>query len=386
MKTTQAIIFFGIVLTVYGLINYYITRRILSVVPENYKNITLAISLFVILSFIIGRVLENFWVSHISDFLVWVGSFWIAIMFYSLICLVIVDAFRLVNHFIPIFPSVVTSNPEKAKRIAAVIIALFVFITVAGGFINTKIINIRKYHINVHKKAGTLKSLNIVMASDLHLGTINGKMFAYKIVDKINKLKPDIILFAGDIIDEDIKPVLRDNVGDALYELKAKYGVYGITGNHEYIGGVNDAVNYLNNHKIKMLRDTSVLIDNSFYIVGREDRSINRFSNHQRKSLNELAEGLNKSLPVILMDHQPFGLEEAEQNEIDLQLSGHTHNGQLWPLNYLIDKIYELGWGFMRKGNTSYYVSCGVGGWGPPVRTGSRPEIINIKLHFTKKK
>ena len=102
----------------------------------------------------------------------------------------------------------------------------------------------------------------------------------------------------------------------------------------------------------------------------------------ESKELKDLLTGVDKSFPVILMDHQPFRLNEALENKIDLQLSGHTHYGQLWPLNYVIEKIYELGWGYGINGNTHYYVSCGVGGWGPPVRTGSRPEIINFKIKF----
>ena len=117
----------------------------------------------------------------------------------------------------------------------------------------------------------------------------------YRIKWEINHLDPDIILFAGDIIDEDIKPVLRDNVGEALLELKAKYGVYGITGNHEYIGGVEPAAEYLRTHKIQMLRDSVVKIDDSFYLVGREDRSITSFAGKKRKPLEELTKNLEKS-------------------------------------------------------------------------------------------
>ncbi len=382
MKISQAVIFFGIVSIIYGIINYYITKRVMSVIPESYKTATLAILIFVIASFIVGRILENFWISYLSDVLVWIGSFWIAIMFYTLMWLVLIDIFRVVNHFFPFFPSIVKTNPENIKRTLALIISIFVFIVIAAGFINTKIINVRKYHLAINKEAGSLKSLNIVMASDLHLGTIYGKQFAYKLAWMINELKPDIILLAGDIIDEDIEPVLADNVGDALLKLNAKYGIYGITGNHEYIGGVKEAVDYLTAHNVKMLRDTSVLIDNSFYVVGREDRAIKQFSESKRKPLNEIVRDIDFTKPVIMMDHQPFNLEQAQQNGIDLQLSGHTHNGQLWPANYIVDKIYEVAWGYKLINKTHYYVSCGVGGWGPPVRTGSRPEIVNIKLRF----
>jgi hypothetical protein len=384
MKLYQAIIFFGIVFTIYGIINYYIFRRFVSIVPDNYKTLTTILFVFVVLSYIVGRFLENYWVWYVSDFLVWIGSFWIAIMFYTLLSLLVVDFFRAVNHLVPFFPSIIKNNPEKVRQFTALVIFIFVFVIVAGGFFNSRIINKKFYAIDVNKKAGKLSSLHVVLASDLHLGTINGKNFASRVVDRINKLNPDIILFAGDIIDEDIKPVLRDNVGEALLELKSKYGVFGITGNHEHVGGVNDAVNYLTDHKIEMIRDEYIKIDSAFYLVGREDRDSKRFSDYNRKPLNKILENVDKSLPIILMDHQPFNLNEARENGIDLQLSGHTHNGQLWPLNYIVEKIYAIAWGYRLSDNTHYYVSCGVGGWGPPIRTGSRPEIISIKINFAK--
>ena len=131
-----------------------------------------------------------------------------------------------------------------------------------------------------------------------------------------------------------------------------------------------------------MLRDTWVKIGDSLYVVGREDISIRGFTGKKRKPLPELMAEVDKSYPIILMDHQPFRLEEAEINGVDLQLSGHTHHGQLWPFNFITKKVYELSWGYKKKGSTHYYVSCGVGTWGPPIRTGNRPEIINIKLRF----
>ena len=374
--------FFGIVFALYGLINYYIIRRGLSIVSPEHKTFFLVVSIFVVVSYIAGRFLERAFPSIISTVLIWIGSFWIAFMFYFFLSLVAVDLLRLINHFVPFFPEIIYRNPEKTKRFTALVIILFVFITVAGGYINTKMIVVQHYRIPIKKSAGNLKSLNIAMASDIHLGTILDSSFLEKVVDKINALNPDIVLLPGDIIDEDIGPVLHDNMGPLLEKIKSKYGVYAVTGNHEYIGGVDEACNYLTSHGIKMLRDSVVKIDNDFYLIGREDIAIRQFAHKQRKDIKELLNGVDKSLPLILMDHEPFRLNEAFENGIDLQLSGHTHNGQLWPMNFLISKIYELGWGYMVKGNTHYYVSCGVGGWGPPIRTGSRPEIVNIKLVF----
>lgn len=384
MRLSEQIIFFGIVFTVYAAVNFYILRRVVTVVPDNYRNPFIIISVFIILSYIIGRFLENYFLNHITDFLVWLGSFWIAIMFYLFLILILVDLVRLVNYVIPFFPTIIKENPEKTKRLAAIIISIFITIMVAGGFINTKLFYIKKINLNIYKDAGKLTTLNIVAASDLHLGTINGNHFAWRVVENINSLNPDIVLLAGDIVDEDIAPIIRENVGETLKLLNAKYGVYAVTGNHEYIGGINDAVNYLVDHNINLLRDSVVLIDSSFYIAGRDDLSIARFAGGKRKSLSEIVVGIDKSKPIIMMDHQPFNLNQAQENGIDLQISGHTHHGQLWPLNYITKMIYEISWGYKFIAGTHYYVSSGIGGWGPPVRLGSRPEIVNIKLNFVK--
>jgi predicted MPP superfamily phosphohydrolase len=189
-------------------------------------------------------------------------------------------------------------------------------------------------------------------------------------------------LIPGDIIDEDIAPVIHSNVGEKLKSFKAKYGAYAVTGNHEYIGGVHKAKAYLSEQNVNLLNDAFELIDDSFYVVGREDLTINQFTNHQRKDLHEIVEGADHLKPIILLDHQPFKLENAVNNGIDLQLSGHTHHGQLWPFNYITKMVFERSWGYLKKGNTHFYVSSGVGGWGPPIRTVNRPEIISITLNF----
>ncbi len=382
MKLSQQLIFFGIVFSIYGLINFYIFRRALFAVPANYKPLFTISFVIVILSFIAGRFLERFSVNVFGDVLIWIGSFWIAFMFYFFLALLVIDLLRLINLVVPFFPAFITHNIEKTKRITALIVLILVTVTVVGGYINTKVIITKTYKMRVFKNAGELKTLNVAMASDIHLGTIIGKSFLNKLVTEINKLNPDIILLAGDIIDEDLAAVIKNNVGEELIRLKSKYGVYAITGNHEYIGGVEDAYKYLVAHGVNVLRDEKIKIDKAFYVVGREDRSIRQFAGKQRKELKDLLSSVDKSFPVILMDHQPFELNEALENNIDLQLSGHTHYGQLWPINFIIEKIYDLSWGYGINGNTHYYVSCGVGGWGPPVRTGSRPEIINFKIKF----
>jgi predicted MPP superfamily phosphohydrolase len=236
--------------------------------------------------------------------------------------------------------------------------------------------------MTVNKTVNNHKQLNIVLLSDLHLGTIIGPNKLTRIVNKINALNPDIVLFAGDVVDENIKPVIKKNMGKLLENIVSKYGTYAITGNHEFIGGVGPAVEYLEQHKVKYLRDTAMLIDSSFWLVGRNDKDMPRFTGKNRKGLDSIMAQVDKSYPVILMDHQPFHLEEAARNGVDIQFSGHTHNGQMFPFNYITQAIYHPDWGYRQIDNTQYYVSCGVGTWAPPVRIGNHPEILNIKVAF----
>lgn len=384
MKPLNMIIFLSIVLSVNYSINYYIIRRGLDVIPQNspYRLAFIIIVLFLASAFLLGRTIERFSINIFSEILIWAGSIWMAFMVYFLLQLVLIDLFRLLNHFFGIFPEFLTQNIQRAKNITAIIVVSISTITVLFGFINTKILAQKNFEFSINKKAGKLNELNIAALSDIHLGTIIGRSHLSKIVEKVNETNPDIILIPGDIIDEDIGPVIKNNVGEILTGLKAKYGVYAVTGNHEYIGGVSAAKKYLAEHNINLLNDEHILIDSSFYLIGREDLSIAQFTSQRRKPLSEIVENVDKTFPLILLDHQPFKLEQAVDNGIDLQLSGHTHHGQLYPFNYITNMVYELSWGYKKKGNTHIYVSCGAGGWGPPIRTNSRPEIVNIKLHF----
>lgn len=380
MKKSQFIVFLTIVLSVYTLVNYYIYITGLNSLPPGLKTVYSFIFLFLFLSYIAGRFLERKFLNSLSAFFVWVGSFWLAAMVYFLFFTVLIDLAQLVNLIFKIFPGNFYS--EKNNFLFFIAVNSAVFLIVAAGFINAKSPALKTIKLAINKPAGKLKTLKIAAASDLHLGTIINRGRLKDIVEKINLLNPDIILLPGDIVDEDIGPVIKQNAGELLRELSSKYGVYAVTGNHEYIGGVEPAVKYLQDHGIKLLRDEVLLIENSFYIAGREDRSSRGFAGIKRKSLHEILSGINSSLPVILMDHQPAKLNEAEENGVDLQLSGHTHHGQLWPFNYITKKVYEVSRGYKQKGNTHYYISSGAGTWGPPVRTGSRPEILLIEISF----
>jgi uncharacterized protein len=384
MKTMGFLLFFAIFLAVLGLVSFYIfIRGLQSIPPHSSLRHAYSITFWIVaLSYFAGRLLEKVWSSALSDLLIWMGSFWLAAVLYFLITVVLLDLLRLANHFIPFFPGVITDNYSQAKYVISSGVLGLVGLLLLGGHINSMMPRIKPLNLAIAKKATHMKSLNIAVVSDVHLGTIIGRSRFDSIVKKINGLDPDLVLLPGDIVDEDLAPVIRQNLGEALMNIRSRFGVYAITGNHEYIGGVEKACAYLAEHHIIMLRDRSIKINDSFFLVGREDRSMSWAMGKRRKELADLMADVDKSYPVILMDHQPVALEEAAQQGVDLQLSGHTHNAQLWPLNYIVRSIYTLAWGYARIGSTHYYVSDGVGTWGPPVRIGSCPEIVHITVSF----
>jgi predicted MPP superfamily phosphohydrolase len=318
----------------------------------------------------------------LTGIVTWIGSFWLAFILYFILAALLVDLTRLVNHFIPVYPSFFYTDYARTKLIVLAVVLGITTILVVAGYINARIPAIRSLDLHIAKKVEGEKRLRIVMASDIHLGTIIAKRKADRLVTSINDLKPDIILFAGDIVDEDLAPVINNNLGENLIKLRSRFGVYAITGNHEYIGGAGPAVKYLTEHGINVLRDTAVFIDNRFWLAGREDRDKPRFTGISRKELEEVVNHVDFSNPVILMDHQPFDLQKPAALGVDLQLSGHTHHGQLWPINYITSAIFEVSRGYKRIGPTHVYVSNGFGTWGPPVRIGNRPEIVLINLTF----
>ena len=383
MRRRTFIIFFSIVLSLYALINYYLFKSGWNAIPQShsFKLLYLIIFLVLAVSYIAGRFLERAALSWFSSLLVWIGSFWLAGMVYLFFFSLIFDILRAVNYILPFYPTFITNDYQYAKEIILIVVLSAVVLIVAGGYINSVIPRVHTLDISIPKKC-YLKSLNIAAASDIHLGTLICKSRMERIIKKINGLKPDIVLLPGDVVDEDLRPVIKQNLGETLRKIESNFGVYAITGNHEYIGGAEPACEYLEEHGIRMIRDSYITIDKSIYIIGREDRSIKAFTGKLRKPLEEIIAGIDKSNPLILMDHQPIKLDEAVSNGIDLQLSGHTHHGQLWPFNFITKKVYELSRGYKVKGNTQFYVSCGVGTWGPPIRTGHRPEIVNIRLSF----
>ncbi len=383
MKSYQLATFLTIVLTIYSAVNYYIFIRGWQALPGNnlIKSIYSIVFAGLFLSYILSRVIERFGLTELSIALNWIGSFWLAAMLYFILFLVLADLLRVINHFFHYFPSFITSDWQKTKLIYLCVAFFSTLIIIVAGFINDMNPRLKTLDISIDKPS-KVKKLKIVMASDIHIGAIISNGRVKRLVDEINAQNPDLVLFPGDILDEDVSLVRKRMSGEPMKKIISQLGVYAVPGNHEYIGGFDSASNYIESLGIKILRDKYLLIGESFYLVGRDDRSRNQFSGGKRSELSALLSGVDKKMPIIMMDHQPFALQEAVNAGIDLQLSGHTHNGQMWPFNYIAEKIYEVSWGYKKKGNTQFYVSSGYGSWGPPVRTGNYPELVVLNVNF----
>jgi len=371
-------IFFTIFFTIYGAINYYIFIRgyqALEFVPGLRSGYTI-LFIFIATSYFLCRFIERKAVNALSIVLFWIGSFWFGYILYFFLSIILLDLLRLINGIADVIVFDPATYPEIKLWIMLGLIGL-VSLMLFFGYLHARRLKIKTFHIPITKHNPEVKELNIVMASDIHLGSIVGKWRARKIVETINSLKPDIILLPGDILDSEIAPIVWLDLGSVLRELSGRYGTFAVTGNHEYIGGINEAVAYIREHRIDLLRDETREVA-GVTIVGREDYTIK----DNRKTLSEILEQVDRTKAVILMDHQPFHLEEAEKAGIDLQVSGHTHRGQLWPLNHITKRVYEMDWGYLKKGNTHIYVSSGAGTWGPPVKIGNDAEIVQFILHF----
>jgi len=312
-------------------------------------------------------------------FLSRVGFTWFIATIYLAMFALSLDIVRIINHFIGFYPAFVKENYQMVKFTLAIAGTLTVSSILIYGNWKFNHPEVQEVTITIDKPLPP-DGLDIVMASDIHLSTYINREKLDKYVKLINKQKPDIVLLAGDISDRDLKPLIDGNLAELLGEIVSTYGTYAVTGNHEFYGGDREALyNYYRSSGMTLLLDSTAKVETPYgniLIVGRDDRT-----NHERSSLSALLDTLDKSLPIILMDHQPINLSEAEVAGVDLQLSGHTHQGQFWPGNLLVKRMYELSYGYKQRGKTHYIVSSGLGLWGPEFRIGTVSELVLIHCY-----
>jgi len=364
------------VFVIYALPNIYLYHRLKQVFVKKRSSVLFK-SFFIawVALYPLANMLHRYVDGSFFYYLVMVAEYYLPVMLYLFLFYLLIDLGLVILKKLKII-SLKLLETQKFKLILFGVIMLLVTIIMFKGIYNFNHTAIRQYTIEADKKSSHISQLKIAMAADFHLSDVTQKYFMHQFIEKINSIQPDIVLFVGDIVESDRPSTKMQYFEKQMQKIDSKYGVYAVEGNHD-IYRSNHSYDFIQNAHINLLQDTVITIDNSFQVIGRRDRH-----HRDRKTVVELLKNATDTLPVFLLDHQPYHLENAHQNGIDVQFSGHTHHGQLFPLNYITEMIYELSWGYQKINNTHFFVTCGVQGWGPQVKTGSRSEIMEVNINF----
>lgn len=351
--------FFLVFSTFFFLLNFFVIRKTLKyVVPNDKKFFFLIFFLSLALLFYLYRFFGSYFSYSLNKFVSYIIYYYLAFLIYTSILFIFASIFTM------IFRYKLNLNLYKVSLI------LVPIILVAGTFFKHHTI-VKEYDIKLDKNYD-MEPLNIVLVSDIHLGYINGNSSFIKMKNIINSLNPDIVLIAGDLIDMNLEPVMEKNMLKELSDIKTKYGTYFALGNHDIYGKKAALLTEtLTAEGVTVLRDEKILVNNEIYIAGRD--------NFSKKPIREILDGKDDK-PVILIQHTPDTIDEAVENKTFLQVSGHTHKGQMFPGRLFTKKIFKVDYGHEKIEDTNIIVSSGYGTWGPPIRIGSQSEIVLIKI------
>lgn len=307
-----------------------------------------------------------------------IGTGWLIFTLYMVAGLAVADIILLAGLLFKLKPFTAKPLRTRYRRYGFWSIFALVIIILSIGYYRYQHPSTQVFNIVINKplRSGD-KTLRIVAVSDIHLGYGTDKRQLQRYVKMINDRNPDLVLIGGDLIDSDVTPLRKERMNEELGRIQAPLGVYMVPGNHEYIAGIRNSEKFIRTTPIRYLRDSIARLPNGLVIAGRDDAS-----NRRRATLSELLKGTSKTAPVILLDHQPRNLNEAVKAGVDLQFSGHTHEGQVWPVSLWVKKLFELSHGMRHRENTWQYVSSGLALWGPPFRIGTQSELVVFNLRF----
>ena len=328
------------------------------------------------------------------------GNYFLGIFLYTLVIILLADFGRILLKYV-FHASWIHSR--TAFTVAGAICALLILLLSACGIFHAKYIKTTSYDVIINKTIPERTSMKVVLLADTHFGYNVGVLHARELVRKINKQKPDLVCIAGDIFDNEYDAV-RDpeKLEKTLRGIKSTYGVYACWGNHDLNeeilagftfkhkdGDLSDIKDphmkkFLEDSNIHILEDESVLINDQFYVIGRKDASLTEKIHETRKAPAQLTEKLDRDKPIIMIDHQPKELQELADAGVDLDLCGHTHNGQTFPGNFTIKLMWENPCGLLSKDNMTNITTSGAGVWGPAMRIGTDSEICSINIQLKK--
>ena len=349
--------------------------------------------LFMALSPVIAFLLPK---SAVAIIIRRISTYWIGIMLYSLLYVVLFDLLRLIAKHTKLKNTLLFSRGSVIS-IGSVVVACAVA-TCLYGIFNARNIKVNEYSVTVNKSCGSDKHLKAVLVADLHMGYAIGVDHITNMVEKINQQDADIVIIAGDIFDNSYDGMDDpEGIKAQLKSIKSKYGVYAVYGNHDIdekilMGFTFDwggkqlnsekMTNFMKECNIKLINDESVLINDEFYLVGRRDTDKPGTEDGTRAEISELTKDLDKTKPIFVLSHEPDELQKTADAGADIDFSGHTHDGQLFPGNLTIGLFWEKPCGMIKKDNMYSIVTSGVGVYGTFMRVGTDAEICSVDIDF----
>lgn len=322
--------------------------------------------------FIITRSIEKLSDTQLPNAVIFISDMILALFIYVFLLFITTDIIKLIFKLF--------KTPFISSYIQGIVVISLSVIILLLGFINSHITKIMEYNISLNKTV--YSPFKIAALADIHIGSDISPARLNKEIQRINDLEPDIVFIAGDIIDNNIND-FTDEYIEQFKKLKAPLGVYAVFGNHEYYSGTQkEVLNKFNRAGFKTLIDDVVYIpEKEFYIIGRDSLRHSNSSNDERVSIESLYSRIeDKTKPVIILDHIPKSTLDGRKIKADIQISGHTHDGQLFPINLIVKKMYEVSHGMKKYDGFHYFVTSGLGLWGPPVRVGTDSEIMLINV------
>jgi predicted MPP superfamily phosphohydrolase len=353
----------------------YAGLRIWKLLPQRVFKIVFIIAyLLLVLAFPLSQILSHHSSMGRPQFIMIAGYFSLPLLLYLVLFVILLDVALRVAWLMRIMSKETLRRPRFQQAWLFGALTVPVAIVVIGAVRNNHP-QIREYSVEIPQRSSTIAQMKIAFAADFHLRETTSPRLMERFVEKVNGVSPDIVLIGGDVFEGERESNKLSEFQDQFRRLKARYGVYGVPGNHDLRGA--NAMTSFDRAGIHLLQEAVEKIDNVLYLVGRTD---GRFRG--RKSIDELLRGCDRSLPIIVLEHRPTDLDNVSRSGADILFSGHTHNGQLFPVNFITNHRYELSWGYKLKNRMHVFVTSGIQTWGPPVRTAGISEIVIVNVSF----
>jgi predicted MPP superfamily phosphohydrolase len=385
-RSVGFVVVFSVITLVYGGAHYYIYSWFVRMTEPSKKarGIVLSFFIFQVASFPIAKILGWHDFNAFIYFLTLLASVWMGLVLYFFLFALGSDIVITLGKIIRFQLNCSARNELFYKRLFVACIAGGVLVIGGCALHEARSLRVTRLEIPLRGLPPELDGFSIVQVSDVHYGMMTRNRELLRIVNRVNDLQPDMVVITGDLVDESVSHMEEMKI--PLSRLKSRYGIFAISGNHEFYAGVDRALAIMRGVNIKVLRNEVHILPGGLQILGIDDPTGSRRMDEPIPDFDRLVSRLDPQKPSILLYHQPIRFEIAASRHVGLQLSGHTHGGQLFPVRYISRAIYPRAPGLHQIGESYLYVSLGTGTWGPPMRLKAPPELVYIRLRYSRTK